>query len=665
MKHAGKKKIAIISLDVLIAAVASMITGWYYYWIQKGFPAYGDDLSNVVRYNLMYTQGRNFFPVNFVWDAVSWITYGIKGLSEDTVRLQAAIMYSLVIFSSIILVLILKKRKRNVLEKWSFLPFFMYLTCLIPNGISKYFGFYISDAVVVYPFNAHMSAILFAILTFILIALVEKVQSKKIKYVLICSIVLFAIYSMLFTDSIYLILCVGPILVIVIKELLTIERFGKMFPYIFCVGLFGVLLIRIMSNYIPALSFLNDEVQNQYGGVVYGISNWGAGDTWLNRVTVCVIGILGVFNCQFFDKAILNIDSFSYIIRVLIICLYVWVCRRKLKRWCRRENKENRIVIALILGCIFLCLAFVLADFGEMIVNIRYLPAILPLAAIVMSVELERVSVKLRKKAGVKIDVSIIIAFALLTLIYVEPVYTNEVDNSYDAELDNIAEFIIENELGDGIAPYWAAYNLSVKLNNQNYVDPVDYNGYLFEMSASAPNNERQAMEYNYILVANYAEEYKYRNGFLVSDIDELFGSHYVKHSFGEFDLYYFEDGIKEWSGRVFSAKENSFVIKNGEVVENFYHIQNDGMIYGPYISLGEGTYTVEVYGENLLNAIISVTTDIGSTRVGLNTGVIENNMLIYTFVLDEDEENVEFPIYNPTNDLVIVEAVHVIKNAE
>ena len=71
-----------------------------------------------------------------------------------------------------------------------------------------------------------------------------------------------------------------------------------------------VFFLRILSYNVTGLSFLNAESMSQYGGVVYGISNFGGIYTLLNRVYIFICGILGIYNCLFFDKAILNLNTF-------------------------------------------------------------------------------------------------------------------------------------------------------------------------------------------------------------------------------------------------------------------------------------------------------------------------------------------------------------------
>lgn len=87
---------------------------------------------------------------------------------------------------------------------------------------------------------------------------------------------------------------------------------------------------------------------------------------------------------------------------------------------------------------------------------------------------------------------------------------------------------------------------------------------------------------------------------------------------------------------------KDAIVLKNGDIC------------YGPYIDLLEGKYEVEIQGENLLDAEISITADSGKTRIdGKLVNSPNSKNMIYQFDLVKDVREVEVVINNTSNNMV------------
>ena len=55
MQNSRKKYIIV---DTIIVILATVFTGVYYYYIEKGFPPYFDELANFAKYNQMIADGK-------------------------------------------------------------------------------------------------------------------------------------------------------------------------------------------------------------------------------------------------------------------------------------------------------------------------------------------------------------------------------------------------------------------------------------------------------------------------------------------------------------------------------------------------------------------------------------------------------------------------------
>ncbi|MCC8050022.1 MAG: hypothetical protein LIP10_05085 [Clostridiales bacterium] len=652
--------------DFLIIGMTSFFSCWYYYNIKQGFPVYGDDLANLVRYNNINLRGYNREIVNILWELVSQFVYAVKGFTEDAARLQPSLLYAMIVGLSLVLILILKNKKDTFFEKWSFLPFFIYMMCLLNDGSSEYFG--ASEAVTVYPFDSHETSIIFSLLIFIIYALIHRVCCRKYKVVLSILLCIVMLYGLKFTDGIFVVIGVIPFAIVVLWNFTVKKGNYKEFLIVLFALLISVLLLRVGAKYIDKLSFLNLDSDSQYGGTIYGISNWGGITSLITRINVYICGILGVFNCLFFDKAILNLNTFSYAVRILIICIYIIIAVKIIKQWWRKQYDENDdVVVALILGTAILSIIFVLADFGGMYINIRYLPAILPFSVIVLSVSWEKMSAKLCTIIK-NSNIIVFASFLLLILIYIQPVYANAVDNEYDKLLDSIAELVVEKDLGNGIGPYWAAYNLSVKMNNEYYVDPIDYNGTFLEDSVDSVGVMRQAQDYNFIIVANTAKtftlSYNYSYALDEDRLIELLGNFTEKYIFGEFTLYYYEDGIEDWDEYIYNTKSDEmYYNEEVRIVNEAYIIGPEGRLSGSIVSLERGTYSIEISGDDLEYITVSVTADNGSSLIEVVSIEAVNDKAVYNITLEEVSTDVDLILENTTDNSIEINQIKIRKD--
>lgn len=87
-----------------------------------------------------------------------------------------------------------------------------------------------------------------------------------------------------------------------------------------------------------------------------------------------------------------------------------------------------------------------------------------------------------------------------------------------------------------------------------------------------------------------------------------------------------------------------------------------NGEEYGPYDDLEAGSYEVKISGENLDLAEFSVTAEAGDQNIAIEHIEINENMVVYTFKLDEQAEGMEYHIYNNQNEEVVIKRLSVAK---
>ncbi len=86
--------------------------------------------------------------------------------------------------------------------------------------------------------------------------------------------------------------------------------------------------------------------------------------------------------------------------------------------------------------------------------------------------------------------------------------------------------------------------------------------------------------------------------------------------------------------------------------------LYRNGLSYGPYISLCEGLYQIEIIGNNLPLCRFKVTTDAGKAQIPLQDVMQRENSIVYSFVLKEDSVLVEFVLENTRDADILIESM-------
>ena len=646
----GKKNFA----DILVKIVAVIICSICFYMIQLEILPNTDEMANFARFNMIHNGRMSYQLGNIIWDICSEISYLIFGYSYTAVRFNNTLLYSIIILLSLNIICYYRKNM-NFLSKWSFLPFYIYMVAVLANGHSVYYGV-LGEGIYIYPLNNHFTPIIFTLIyvNFILYAEKNKMTAWKKYVVQICILM----YGCIWTDSIFVIICVFPCLVYYGVLFFNKKKNVKLFYKLLYAFVIMLILINILACFFPQLSFLHRDKMEQYRDVVYGISNFGKLENLGIRIITYLYGCFGLFNCLFWGNSILNINNFTYLIRFLILILCVIVIFMLIRKWIKL--KHDNILVILGLGELFLSLAFLLADFGEMYINQRYLGAILYFSIIIIICEKSEFSfingVINEKKCWLSV------AFILLIFLRLDS-FCGTPNLKYEKQLEQLAQIINENKLGSGFSPYWISFNISSKLNENYAVDPVDYSSGSFTKSINTglPN---QADKYNYIIVAKSGDDYLYSSEINEKSLKKMYGN-YTKYETEDFALYYFKNVINLCSGYIDKDVDTMHLGENTKISNGKFLLKKSGYIYGPYVDLDSGVYQVEISGKNLENALIKITGENGAEDINIEYCENNGSRIIVKFGLKEYMDNVEFVIRNNSASSIIINNIYYTRSNE
>lgn len=641
-------------VDELVKLISVIICSICYFMIQLGILPNTDEMANFTRFNMIHNGRMNYELGNLIWDISSEISYLIFGYSYNAVRLNNTLLYAIIIFLSLNIISYYRKNM-SFFRKWSFLPFYIYMVAVLADGKSIYYGI-LGDGIYMYPLNNHCTAIIFTLIfiNFTLYADNNNTNSWKKHLIQICIL----LYGCIWTDSIFVLICVLPSIIYYGVLLCNRKKDIKKIYTITLVFLIMLILINILAYFIPQLSLLHREKVNQYRDGVYGISNFGKIENLGIRIATYLCGIMGLFNCLFFGNSILNINNFTYAVRFFILILCIIIIFSLINKWVKLKYKN--ILVILALGELALSFAFLMADFGEMYINQRYLGSLLYFSIIIVICEMPKV--KSINDFINKQNKWLFIVFVLLIFLRVDSIFSTP-DLKYEKQLEQLAEIINTNKLGSGFSQYWISYNISSKLNEGNAVDPVDYSGGCFCKSINTTLPD-QVDEYNYIIIANSGEQFLYADEIQENLLKDMYGN-FIKYKTEDFSLYYFDNAIDLYSGYIDSNVGIMRLSENTIVSNDKYILKKSGYIYGPYVDLAKGVYQLEIYGNNLNDALINLTCDNGATDIEIEYFEKENEHVVLKFGIKENMDNVEFVIKNSGNNNIIINSISYFRNKE
>lgn len=397
----------VLSLGILLV---TLVGGYYYYGIiSQVYPNGEDCISVYTSYLTEKNQGsfpyRHFFSV---FGTIFYnVSYYIKRLSFDTIRLNFSLMYSLLLLLSCILVVFFNKRWKNGF--YSIPVLIILLVEMHTFTEESKFGWgctecgYKSSVISFYPGNYHIEPIVITLMSIMLLqwAFNKEGYIRKIMAVLLS--VIPSITYIRMKDMSFLALLIVPLFVYGMLYFIHNEKYKR---YIIpSVVIFLILLsfTRVLVNTRIHHILWKTDFGSTYGGIAYGDTSWAPISSFSTLIDNFVYLFISFFNADRGNRALISAWSFLVIIRIIMMIMTVSIEISIIKSAIKgTANDEGFDFIDQILA--FGLLLFILVKlFTVYNLNLvsskdRYFFAFIALSAILLSRNLDIVLKKMFKK---------------------------------------------------------------------------------------------------------------------------------------------------------------------------------------------------------------------------------------------------------------------------
>ena len=114
-----------------------------------------------------------------------------------------------------------------------------------------------------------------------------------------------------------------------------------------------------------------------------------------------------------------------------------------------------------------------------------------------------------------------------------------------------------------------------------------------------------------------------------------------------------------DYSGLAYGTSQMSY---SGNVTEGFntFALGKGAVVFGPYIALEPGTYTVTVYGSGLLSAEYDATFNSGKNSLTITEISKTDTEIVYSITLDKKAYEIEFRLFNNTEDQIVFNRIEI-----
>lgn len=405
---------------------------------------------------------------NMIWSIARYLGYCFGGLDLSACYFMLSFCYFLILLITGYLCLSDGECPNGKWNWWLF-PVFIYLMVLINTG-SPEFG--LSEKHFnAYPFFYHMPAIFYALVTTIFIRQwLHNIHSRK--HLILC-VTAVAVSLCAGADLIYLILAVVPLCLVLFFQCLMDRKKNSI--VLIGGGLLLLLLVALKyTGYLTDLfSYWFSDIPVSYGewtsneNVLYGESNFGDMNSITDRMENYCKGLLGIFNADLSHKPILRVNTLFTFFRIIVVLILIAAMIRSIVHFLSGK-KEDTYSVFLAIGFAVLSLFFILFEFGHLVVNYRYLSALLPWGTLFLchkltkygsGVKLRFVNCPLVKHSFVPV---IFLFFSILCLFDFQFVFNKKQYTETDQSNIMMSDYLSGQELLYGFSPYWLSYSLTL-----------------------------------------------------------------------------------------------------------------------------------------------------------------------------------------------------------
>lgn len=447
--------------------LAVAIGGLYYFGILNAFVPNSEDLMSTQKWYQILEMGQPYHHQNIISDAVTCFSVLIGGMSYFSRRLEFTIIYVIILGLSLWLSVskVEQKKRWSVLPLWAFFMIFVH-TVQSGSGFARMYEE--TDLLYQLPYNYHTVPLIFSMIYMIMLQSYLNADSGKRKKVIGCIGILLGIYVFKYTDLVYYIVFVIPLLIVLLIRGVYHDKTKKYILPLFtlCAGL--LLLTRFLPGTFFERLWSTYAIANPYGDI-YGGTNWLYLDDILVHCVNYVKVVMKLFNVEVSNRPVISLYSGLFIVRIAFM-LYGYTIVAKILRCSVRGKAEQDgyTIIDEILAWAFTVLSctFVFTRNGENEGATRYYAALVPLLTMILCRNIENELKSFLPVLGSLKHKKVYFCgiVGALCICQAEPVWQYRVEDSYQEDCEAVIEWLkmwgAESD-GYALAPFWLCSRLS------------------------------------------------------------------------------------------------------------------------------------------------------------------------------------------------------------
>lgn len=556
LKKKDLKKALIVIINLLVLLIISLILSLYFYRIVITIFPGEEALSTLAEFfKRSFGDNNSGEAETLVWSLARYVGYKLGGLSLSAYSTMLSCCYFFILFFSGFLCFS-NDCSHKIKWNWWLVPLFIYLLVLINPNLDN-FNY-------VYPFNFHLPSIIYALITVVFVR--KWLNNPHILRYFVYIIVCIVSSILLNVDLIYHVLTTIPLVFILIIKTLHDKIKSSQLIIVSLFFLFLLSILKYISLIFGFFSYWYSDEPIRYGdwltneNIMYGEANFGDVYTIIDRIQNYAKGVLALFNADISNKPILRINTLFYFFRIFIVLVIVFKVLHTLYKFLRMEE-DNLYSVYLASGFVMLSLFFILFESGNIVINYRYITAILPWGTIYLCCLIKRERNKIIEKY---IDSSLLkrsfntIIIILFSILCIFDFHIFDSENQYtetDKEYIEVSDYLTDQNLTYGLAPYWLSFPLTIANSGNNI------------LFSSTVNENDTGLKSSYFSVSptdNYHHEY----------------CNYIVVGDGSNDNLLFDGHGIEWITEQYGAPKEMTKIKNEYVLTYDYNINITPRIY-------------------------------------------------------------------------------------
>lgn len=488
--------------------------------------------------------------------------------------------------------------------------------------------------------NANSHNNLYAFLAIYLLLISKYIDKKRTIYLIVSTVLGIALS---FSEGVTTMVLIAPMACVCLLQLINKEK-----QYFALLG--SLILTYIGGKGIFVIFDFLGGMETK--GLPIGLADFNEIPTrlveWINQFSV-LLGLGTYFNETWNTKKI-----FATILMIVFVIAIIYYCIKVFKiSW-----KKQFLLMATVIN-LAACVFTGVVCFHRYVVIGYYFGYIL-VGLFVLEI-LRHFNVKKKQIMIVSVGLFILL-FASLKL---NDIFQQEKKNIDTKELANV---IIEKELGNGYADFWCASVISFYTEYDNRIFPVfigDETGIVryWELIRRSWYDEK---DIHYIIT--YADS---SSIFIdTSTMLELCGEPDEIYSVGQYVLYYWDEDISDY---LVNGLDDMRLLPY-ELSHNEYVEMSDGkeilfpnaIVYGPYDDIEAGVYEVTYLGEGNLDSLIFDVWS-GANNKYYEISIVEQTetTIVYMVSITENVSDIEFRLYNNSDEKASYSSVTIIKKGE